>query len=161
MATDKERFAELLDKQDFQMITSFKQTYIDALKHYYFVGGMPEAVQSFVDNKDFNEVREIQKRILAAYEQDFSKHAPNEIVPQKLEPEQSVYLRIAYNFTNDSAVFYYSLDGENWSELGNPQRLSFSIDTTFMGTRSWLFCYATKEAGGYADFDYYLIYDAL
>lgn len=82
MATDRERFAELLDKRDFQMITSFKQTYIDALKHYYFVGGMPEAVQSFAEIKDFNEVREIQKRILAAYEQDFSKHAPYEIVPK-------------------------------------------------------------------------------
>ena len=82
MAIDKERFAALLDTCDFQMITSFKQTYIDALKQYYFVGGMPEAVQSFTENKDFNEVREIQKRILAAYEQDFSKHAPNEIVPR-------------------------------------------------------------------------------
>ena len=82
MATGKERFAGLLDKQDFQMITSFKQTYIDALKQYYFVGGMPEAVQCFAEDKDFNEVREIQKRILAAYEQDFSKHAPNEIVPR-------------------------------------------------------------------------------
>lgn len=82
MATDRGRFAELLDKQDFQMVTSFKQTYIDALKQYYFVGGMPEAVQSFAEEKDFNEVREIQKRILSAYEQDFSKHAPNEIVPR-------------------------------------------------------------------------------
>lgn len=82
MANDKERFAELLDRQDFQMITSFKQIYIDALKQYYFVGGMPEAVQSFSENKDFNEVREIQKRILLAYEQDFSKYAPNEIVPR-------------------------------------------------------------------------------
>ena len=82
MANDKERFAELLDTRDFQMITSFKQTYIDALKQYYFIGGMPEAVQSFSENKDFNEVREIQKRILFAYEQDFSKHAPNEIVPR-------------------------------------------------------------------------------
>lgn len=82
MATGQERFAELLDRRDFPMITSFKQTYLDALKHYYFVGGMPEAVQSFVESKDFNEVREIQKRILAAYEQDFSKHAPNEIVPR-------------------------------------------------------------------------------
>ena len=82
MATGNERFAELLKKQDYEMITSFKQTYIDALKHYYFVGGMPEAVQSFAENKDFNEVRAIQKRILAAYEQDFSKHAPNEIVPK-------------------------------------------------------------------------------
>ena len=82
MATGNERFAELLKNQNYEMITSFKQTYIDALKHYYFVGGMPEAVQSFAESKDFNEVRAIQKRILAAYEQDFSKHAPNEIVPK-------------------------------------------------------------------------------
>lgn len=82
MATNQQRFAELIDRQDFQMVTNFKQTYIDSLKQYYFVGGMPEAVQSFAEDRDFNEVREIQKRILAAYEQDFSKHAPNEIVPR-------------------------------------------------------------------------------
>ena len=50
MATGNERFAELLKNQDYEMITSFKQTYIDALKHYYFVGGMPEAVQSFAES---------------------------------------------------------------------------------------------------------------
>lgn len=82
MATGKERFAELLDQQDFGMITGFRQIYTDALKHYYYVGGMPEAVQVFIENRDFNEVRDIQKRILAAYEQDFSKHAPIEIVPK-------------------------------------------------------------------------------
>ncbi len=82
MATGKEHYAELLVKQDFKMITGFKQTYIDALKHYYFVGGMPEAVQIFVESWDFSEVRRIQSGILAAYEQDFSKHAPNEIVPR-------------------------------------------------------------------------------
>lgn len=82
MATENERFAELLDSKDFSMITAFKQTYVDALKKYYYVGGMPEAVLRFSENKDFNEVREIQKRILSAYEQDFSKHAPNEIVPR-------------------------------------------------------------------------------
>lgn len=47
------------------MRTSFKQTYIDALKQYHFIGGMPEAMQSFTEDKDLNEVREIQKRILA------------------------------------------------------------------------------------------------
>ena len=82
MATGKEQFADLLEQQDFQMITTFQQTYQDALKQYCFVGGMPEAVQRFAEDLDFNEVREIQKRILAAYEQDFSKHAPNEIVPR-------------------------------------------------------------------------------
>lgn len=82
MAIGKERFAALLDKRDFDMVTSFKQVYIDALKQYYFTGGMPEAVQRFVEGRDFIEVREIQKRILFAYEQDFSKHAPNELVPK-------------------------------------------------------------------------------
>lgn len=82
LAIGKERFVELLDKQDFTMIASFKQTFIDALKHYYYIGGMPEAVLYFSENQDFNEVRNIQKRILNAYEQDFSKHAPNEIVPK-------------------------------------------------------------------------------
>lgn len=82
MAIGKGRYAELLNSGDFSLITSFKQTYIDALKYYYFVGGMPEAVQCFAEDNDFAEVRAIQKRILAAYEQDFSKHAPNVIVPK-------------------------------------------------------------------------------
>ncbi len=50
--------------------------YIDLLRQYYFIGGMPEAVAAFSQNQDFSRVREIQNRILAAYEQDFSKHVP-------------------------------------------------------------------------------------
>ncbi len=105
MAVGKERFAKLLDGQDFQMITGFKQTYIDALKHYYFIGGMPEAVQSFAENKDFNEVREIQKRILAAYEQDFSKHAPIEIVPKI----RMVWNSILSQLAKENKKFIYGL----------------------------------------------------
>lgn len=105
MATDKERFAELLDKQDFDMVTNFKQTYIDALKQYYFVGGMPEVVQSFAENKDFNEVRAIQKRILAAYEQDFSKHAPNEIVPRL----RMLWNNIPSQLAKENKKFIYGL----------------------------------------------------
>jgi len=82
IATGKEQFTELLEKGDFAMVTNFKTKYIDALKHYYFVGGMPEVVLNFSQDNDFNKVREIQKRILDAYEQDFSKHAPNEVVPR-------------------------------------------------------------------------------
>lgn len=82
MAIGNEQFTKLLDSCDFQMINSFKETYIDALRKYYFIGGMPECVENFIESKDFNEVRRIQKNILATYEQDFSKHAPNEIVPK-------------------------------------------------------------------------------
>ncbi len=105
MANGQERFAELIDKRDFQMITSFKLTYIDALKHYYYVGGMPEAVQSFAENKDFNEVREIQRRILMAYEQDFSKHAPNEIVPRL----RMIWNSIPCQLAKENKKFIYGL----------------------------------------------------
>ena len=105
MATAGERFAQLLDRQDYQMIASFKQTYLDALKQYYFVGGMPEAVQSFAEEKDYNEVREIQKRILAAYEQDFSKHAPVEIVPKI----RMVWNSIPSQLAKENKKFIYGL----------------------------------------------------
>ena len=81
-AMGKEQYVELLQKSNFEMATTFKQDYMDLLKYYYYVGGMPEVVLNFSENKDFNEVREIQQRILLAYEQDFSKHAPNEAVPR-------------------------------------------------------------------------------
>lgn len=82
LAIGKKQYMELLQNGDFEMATTFKQDYADPLKHYYYVGGMPEVVQAFVDHRDFNEARKIQQRILASYEQDFSKHAPNETVPR-------------------------------------------------------------------------------
>ena len=82
MAMGKEQYVDLLQKGDFDMATAFKQDYIDLLKYYYYVGGMPEVVQAFADSRDFNEARDIQQRILVAYEQDFSRYAPNEVVPR-------------------------------------------------------------------------------
>ena len=105
MAVAGERFAGLLNYRDFQMIASFKQTYIDALKQYFFIGGMPEAVQSFVEERDFNAVRNIQKRILAAYEQDFSKHAPIEIVPKI----RMIWNSIPSQLARENKKFVYGL----------------------------------------------------
>jgi predicted AAA+ superfamily ATPase len=81
-AMGKEQFVEVLRNQDFEMAGTFRLEYIEYLKYYYFVGGMPEAVSVFAESRDFKAVREIQRRILAAYEQDFSKHAPNDAVPR-------------------------------------------------------------------------------
>lgn len=105
MGTGKGRFAELLDQQNYEMVTGFKQTYVDALKHYYFVGGMPEAVQSFAEDRDFNEVRSIQKHILEAYEQDFSKHAPGGIVPKI----RMVWNSIPSQLARENKKFVYGL----------------------------------------------------
>lgn len=81
-AIGQERFADTLQTSDFQMITSFKTKYIEWLRQYYYVGGMPAAVVAYAERKDFVEVRSVQKKILDAYESDFSKHAPAEIVPR-------------------------------------------------------------------------------
>lgn len=81
-AMGKENHVKLLEAGDFEMATTFKQDFIDLLKHYYYVGGMPEVVAQFAENRDFNEARAIQEQILLAYEQDFSKHAPTEVVPK-------------------------------------------------------------------------------
>lgn len=81
-ALNEKPLLDLLKSQDWTLIKNFKSRYIELLKQYYYVGGMPEVVLSFSQNTDFSEVREIQKRILIAYEQDFSKHAPNGIVPR-------------------------------------------------------------------------------
>ena len=73
---------KLIDEQNWQLIKTFKNKYIQLLKQYYFVGGMPEPLGSFIENKDFEEVRKLQNNILYAYEQDFSKHAPGSIIPR-------------------------------------------------------------------------------
>ena len=81
-AIGQKRFADLLKQKDWDMIKTFSQKYIELLRQYYFVGGMPEVVGAFVQRKDFKEIRDIQNRILTSFEQDISKHAPNEVVPR-------------------------------------------------------------------------------
>jgi len=105
IAMGKEQFVEQMEHGKFDMVTTFKQTYIDMLKYYYYVGGMPEVVQNFAENIDFNEAREIQERILAAYEQDFSKHAPNEVVPRI----RMLWNSIPAQLTKGNKKFIYGL----------------------------------------------------
>ncbi|MGB8454094.1 MAG: ATP-binding protein [Anaerocolumna sp.] len=99
------QYVEILQKGDFDMVTTFKQTYIEMLKYYYYVGGMPEVVYSFLENRDFTETREIQQRILDAYEQDFSKHAPNEVVPRI----RMLWNCIPAQLTKENKKFIYGL----------------------------------------------------
>ncbi|OQB12609.1 MAG: Archaeal ATPase [Firmicutes bacterium ADurb.Bin193] len=105
MAMEKEQFVQTLQNQDFQMVATFKQVYIDMLKYYYYVGGMPEVVNRFAENMDFNEAREIQQRILDAYEQDFSKHAPHETVPRI----RMLWNSIPAQLTKENKKFIYGL----------------------------------------------------
>ena len=110
-ALGKERYAEMIVNGDFDMARTFRQEYIDLLKQYYYVGGMPEVVLRFSENKDFNEVREIQERILAAYEQDFSKHTHGEIVPRIRMAWNSIPAQLA----KENKKFIYGLIREGAS----------------------------------------------
>ena len=73
---------ELLISKDWPMITMFRNKFEERLRQYYFVGGMPEAVNSFVKEGNPLKVRNIQKTIIESYERDFSKHAPAIEVPR-------------------------------------------------------------------------------
>ncbi|MBD5486395.1 MAG: ATP-binding protein, partial [Lachnospiraceae bacterium] len=80
LACGEEKLVEILDRNDWDTMQVFKTKYVDCLKYYYYVGGMPEAVLEFTTNRDVKRVRDIQNRLLYAYENDLSKHAPKEIV---------------------------------------------------------------------------------
>ncbi len=80
LACGEESLVRLLNENDFEMIKIFKSKFIDLLKYYYYVGGMPEAVLDFITNRDVKSVRNIQNKLLFAYENDLSKHAPEDIV---------------------------------------------------------------------------------
>lgn len=81
-AVGETRLALLLVNGDWKLIKSFKNKFIELLKHYYFTGGMPEVVLEYISTGDFKAIRSIQNNILTGYEHDFSKHAPSSIVPR-------------------------------------------------------------------------------
>jgi uncharacterized protein len=95
-ATGNESLAQLLEQKDFELITSFKDRFIAALRNYYLVGGMPEAVLVYTENMaDLNAVRQIQNDILSAYMQDFAKHAPAAMIPKIITVWDSLVSQLA------------------------------------------------------------------
>lgn len=70
--------------------------------------------------------------------------------------QNKIYFRVDCDFAErkDLATFFYSLDGKDWKNIGDPVKMSYTIPH-FMGYRFALFNYATEETGGFADFDYF------
>jgi len=93
-----------------------------------------------------------------------SNHAsPTDAVVETVPLEQeTVYVRAVCDFRDrtDKAQFYYSLDGESWTAIGDELEMRYTLPH-FMGYRFGLFNYATTEAGGRADFDYFRITDEM
>lgn len=74
-AVGQNGLAQVIEQQDQGMIRAFREKYIDFLRQYYYVGGMPEVVQTFVDTSDYQAARRKQELLLDYYRLDFSKHA--------------------------------------------------------------------------------------
>ncbi|MBO4396408.1 MAG: ATP-binding protein [Eubacterium sp.] len=81
-AQGKTGLVDLLNSDDEVSKASFHGEYVDFLRQYYFVGGMPEAVDVFLEERSFSRVSSIHKTILDMYRQDFSKHADSSLIPR-------------------------------------------------------------------------------
>lgn len=81
-ALGQDSLVDLLRLGDYRLIDSLSVRFVDLLRQYYFVGGMPEAVLEYITTGNLQTVRTIQQQILFDYRRDFSKHAPAAEVPR-------------------------------------------------------------------------------
>lgn len=86
------------------------------------------------------------------------KYGEKVAAEEKLGDRKDIYLKIAFDFADnrDIAIFYRSLDGTRWKQLGKPLQMKYTLDH-FMGYRMGLYSYAGEKTGGYADFEYFRI----
>ncbi len=104
-ALNEAALAEALRHKDWSVISIFHNKLVEYLRHYFYVGGMPEVVDTFVKTHDWQEVRRIQQRIILSYEGDFSKHAPSEVVPRI----RMVWQSIPAQLTKENKKFIYGV----------------------------------------------------
>lgn len=123
-ALEEKELLQLLRTNDFEMINVFDTKLKEYLKLYYYIGGMPEVVNSYIENKDLLEVRKVQKKLLAAYEQDFSKHAPTNIIPRI----RQLWNNIPTQLAKENKKFIYGLVREGARAREYEIALSWLID---------------------------------
>ncbi len=125
LARDKRDLADLISSDNYALINSFSSELSSLLKEYYFVGGMPEAVKTFIDSNDFSEVRIVQKDLLSLYSNDFSKHAPANIAKRM----QMVWDTIPKQLAKENKKFVYGLIREGARAREYEIAIQWLIDT--------------------------------
>ena len=103
LAVGEDILVENLINRRYEWLKDLKDKYLFWLKNYFFVGGMPEVVQYFVDEKDYVGVRKLQKSLLANYEKDFGKHAEGEL---RLRVSQ-VWNAIPMQLSKENKKFFF------------------------------------------------------
>lgn len=103
LAMGKEQLVELLRSNSWSALTPLRGMLTELLRQYYFVGGMPEAVKAYVERGDIWEVRSIHSKIIDAYRNDMSKHAPK----QQVQRINMVWNSIPSQLARDNKKFIY------------------------------------------------------
>lgn len=91
MAMGEQPLLNIMLEHDYELLNSLHEKCKDLLRQYFYVGGMPEVVKSYIDNGQLNLVRSLQNEILNNYANDFSKHAPQQEVPRISMVWQSIF----------------------------------------------------------------------
>ncbi|MDR0646629.1 MAG: AAA family ATPase, partial [Elusimicrobiota bacterium] len=105
MAVKSAKYAQTLNEKNEANRAAFHDGLNELLKQYFIVGGMPEAVKNFAENKNYFEIREIQKQIISDYEHDFGKHAAANMVPRI----QMVFDSIPSQLAKENKKFLYGV----------------------------------------------------
>lgn len=95
LAMGEDGLANLLQICDWKMISAFHTKFIELLRKYFYIGGMPEAISDYLQHQDYDSVRVIHQHIITSYEQDFSKHAPVTIFPRLTSLWRSIPVQLA------------------------------------------------------------------
>lgn len=103
LAMGKEQLVELLRNNSWAALTPLRGMLTELLRQYYFVGGMPEAVKTYVERGDIWEVRSIHSKIIDAYRNDMSKHVPK----QQMQRINMVWNSIPSQLARDNKKFIY------------------------------------------------------
>lgn len=103
-AIGEEMKAEYIAAEKWSAIEGFHEVLIDLVRRYYLVGGMPEAVKTYAETRDFSEVRKVQKRILRDYDEDFAKHAK----PRLLAKIRLMWESIPAQLAKENKKFIYT-----------------------------------------------------
>lgn len=104
-ATGNDEILSLISDKNYNAVSPFSSSLKEQLRKYYYVGGMPEAVMTYIDTDDLYQVREVQKNLLTYYESDFSKHAPREQIPRI----QMVWNSIPSQLAKENRKFIYGI----------------------------------------------------
>lgn len=103
LAMGKEQLVELLRNNSWAALTPLRGMLTELLRQYYFVGGMPEAVKAYVERGDIWQVRSIHSKIIDAYRNYMSKHAPK----QQVQRINMVWNSIPSQLARDNKKFIY------------------------------------------------------